>query len=119
MKNSEIHNGLDKREIRDFISISLVKNFESEMSIEKPKIPYDRANPIAWSIKDKENEIDMRKKELQLLKEKQALIEIMKMNGWREFDVSDQTKKDLEYRFHMNFVGTEEERDALFESIEN
>ena len=119
MKNSEIHNGLDKREMRDFISISFAKNFDSETSLEKPKTPYDKENPIVWSIKDKENEIELHKKHLQLLKEKQALIEIMKMHGWREFDVSDETIKDLSYKLHLNFVGTEEEHESLLESIEN
>lgn len=28
MKSSKIHEGLDKKEIRDFISISIVKNYE-------------------------------------------------------------------------------------------
>jgi len=117
MKNSQIHNGLDSKEMRDFISNSFVINFDSETSLEKPKIPYDSSNPIMWSIRNKEAEIEMNIKHLKLLKEKQALIEIMNMRGWSEHDVSDETEKDSHYTLKMNFIGTEEEYNTFINSL--
>ena len=35
------------------------------------------------------------------------------MQGWEEFDVSDETEKDLEYTLTMNFIGTQSEYEEL------
>jgi len=53
------------------------------------------------------------------LKEKQAIITLIKMQGWQEFDVSDETEKDLEHTLRMNFIGTKLEYDALISALAN
>lgn len=121
MKNSEIHNCLDKKEIRDFLSLSLVKSFESEMQNKKEEIPYDN-NPehtFLWAIKDTEAQIKYLQRSLEILKMKEAIIQVIHASGWEEFDVSDITTKDLPYRLKMNFIGTANEYHELVENIEN
>jgi len=48
MKNSEIHNGLDKKEIRDFLSTGFVKLFEEGTENKKDHIPYDNDDIFEW-----------------------------------------------------------------------
>lgn len=119
MKNSQIHSGLDKREIRDFLSKSIIQNFEAEKYNKKIHVPYTSDNSFEWAIKDAENDIEYHKKRLDLLKQKLGIINLIKMNGWKEFDVSDETSKDLQYTLKMNFIGTDEEYNKFMSSIEN
>lgn len=116
MKNTEIHNGLDKKEIRDFLSKSLVNIFEEECNNKKVVVPYARCGTeheyphmIEWSIKDCENDIEYHTKRLELLKKKSAIIQLIRGNEWEECDVSDETFNDTYKRLHMNFIGTKEE----------
>jgi len=114
MKSTEIHNGLVNKEIRDFLSKSLVNIFEEECNNKKvitqyggDIIGFDRA------IMDTENEIVFLNKKLELLKQKQSVIKLIKMNGWDEFDVSEYTYNNTAKRQWMNFVGTESEYNTL------
>ena len=117
MKSSEIHNGLDKKEIRDFLSIAVVKNFESEIGHKKPIIPYREGNSFEWAIKDTENEIIYYQRKLECLKERQAIAKMIKMNNWNEFNVSEETINDTGYKLHMNFLGTQSEYDNLINTL--
>lgn len=121
MKNSEIHFGLKKSELRDFLSISMVKNYEQEFENKKQIIDFRPTNQNAfeWSIKDCENEISFHSKRLQLLKEKQSITTLIKMQGWEEFDVSNETEHDLQYNLKMNFIGTKSEYDAFIIALES
>lgn len=121
MKNSKIHFGLENSDLRDFLSISMVKNYEQEFENKKPISPYrpNVENAFEYAIKDCENDIVYHNKRLQLLKEKQAIITLIKMQGWEEFDISDETEKDLEYTLRMNFIGTQSEYDALIGALAN
>jgi len=121
MKNSEIHNCLDKKEIRDFLSLSLVKAFEDEMQNKKEVIPYDN-NPehtFLWAIKDTEAQIKYLQRCLEILKMKEAIIQLIHASGWEEFDVSDITTKDLPYTLKMSFIGTANEYHEFIEMSEN
>ena len=109
MKNRNIHSGLDQKEIRDFISISLMRIFKQECELKKETIPYDKNNPYDWGVKDTEAIIQFQQNHLILLKEKIAIFQIMKMCGWKEYDISDYTPKDIEYNNWMSFIGTEDE----------
>jgi hypothetical protein len=121
MKNSKIHFGLENSDLRDFLSISMVKNYGQEFENKKPIVPYrpNVENAFEYAIKDCENEIVFQNKRLQLLKEKQAIITLIKMQGWEEFDVSDETEKDLEHTLRMNFIGTQSEYDTLISALAN
>jgi len=119
MKNSEIHSGLDKKEIRDFLSLALVKIFEA-ITINAPKIiPFDEKNPKEWSIKEADEQIKYYQRRKELLTEQLAVIKLIEYRSWLEFDVSDYTQKDLKYKTWMSFIGTEDEYKELFETIKN
>lgn len=111
MKNSEIHNGLENKDRRDYFGIQLVKLWDEEIKNVKPTLPYSRHedDPFDWSIKDTEAEIEKLKKQLEILKQKQAVVRLIAMCGWKEFDVSDQVERDMPYKLKMNFIGTDEE----------
>jgi len=120
MKNSKIHIGLENSDLRDFLSMSMAKTCGHEFENKKPIVPYrpNVENIFEYSIKDCESEILFQNKRLQLLKEKQSIITLIKMQGWCEFDVSDETEKDLEYTW-MNFIGTQSEYSAFICALEN
>jgi len=115
MKNSKIHENKVNAEVRDFLSLSLVKIFEDECANNRGFIEYDKDNPINWAISDCEMDIIFHQRRLELLKQKQAVIALIKMNGWQEFDVSDWVEKDMhnKYKLAIPFIGTQEEYDNL------
>ena len=119
MKSTEIHNGLDKKEIRDFLSIGLLKLYKEENENKKETFSYiDREeNVYDWCIKDAEAQIKFLKRYIQINRNRQAIVQLIKMNGWDEWDVSDETEKDLPYSLAMNFIGTKEEYNYLLELI--
>ncbi len=118
MKNTEIHNGLDKKEIRDFLSMSLVTLFEEECDYIKEKVHDTRGlSQVEWAIKNCENEIKYHVETLKLLKRKDAIVKLIENNGWREFDVSDHTINDTQKRLCMNFVGTEIEYEEFINNL--
>jgi hypothetical protein len=119
MKNSEIHNSLDKKEIRDFLSIGLVQLFEEEKKNKRDCIFFDNGDMLEWGIKDAEAHIEYFKKYIEISKSKQAIIRLIKMNNWQEFDVSDETQKDLSHSLALSFIGTEEEYKNLLKQIKN
>jgi hypothetical protein len=113
MKNSEIHNNLERKEIRDFLSISLVKLFEEETGNKKETFAHDREDIFGWCIKDAEAQIKYLKKYIEICRSKQAIVQLIKSNNWEEFDVSDETEKDSPHTLKMNFIGTKREYDFL------
>jgi len=116
MKNSQIHLGLPNSDLRDFFSISLVKNCVEEFKNKKEII---ELKVREWAIKDCENEISFHQRRLQLLKEKFSILTLIKMQGWDEFDVSDETEKDLwsnGYSTYMSFIGTRQEYDNFIKN---
>lgn len=115
MKNSKIHLGLENEEVRNFLSLAMVRNYQQEFENKKQIEPYrpSEKTSFMYAISDCENEIKFQTKRLQLLKEKEAIITLIKMQGWEEFDVSDETEKDLEYTLKMNFIGTQLEYEEL------
>ena len=119
MKNSEIHKGLDKKEIRDFLSLSLVKLMEEQINISKSNIIIPRSDDTyGYSIELAKRDIEYHSNLLQIYKNIQAIIQIAKMNGWEEFDVSDITTKDIvNHKLKMNFIGTKKEYDFLLLQI--
>lgn len=117
MKNSHIHNGLPRKEIRDFLAIAIIKSFAAETKIQKDREQYKNAKGIEWAIKDAEAEIICWQKKLECYKEKASIFSLIKMNGWDEFDVSDETEKDLDYSLKMNFIGTQKEYENFLKSI--
>ena len=109
MKNSEIHNGLDKEDIRNFISENIAKTYGS---IGKVNInpPLDNGNdPWETIINREQHMVNYYSERLKLYKELNSLLTIMKMCGWKEFDVSDSVIRDSHYDYYLNFIGTDKE----------
>lgn len=117
MKNSEIHKGLPQSELRDYIATQLVKIQEQEFASKKEDIPYDKDYPLECLIKDCEAEIAYQNKKIEFLKQKQAILEILKMTCFEEFDISDETEKDLHYSLWLSFIGTKEEYNQLIDKL--
>lgn len=117
MKSSEIHNGLDRKEIRDFLSKQFVRTFEDEMQNKKVGYPYNKVDPFDYVIKDAEAQIEFLKKQIEIARTKQAIRQLILASGWEEWDVSDETENDLNTRLKMNFIGTKEEHENLLSII--
>lgn len=115
MKNSQIHSGLENKELRDYLSIAIVKTYEAEFNMGQLKIPY--AFGIDYSINALEAEIEQKQEKLSILKDRRAIMSIIRMNNWQEFDVSDETQKDLSHGMSMNFIGTEQEYESFLKQL--
>lgn len=99
IKNSDIHNGLEKSEVRDFLSEGLRTILRLEAENKKEVIVHIReaqANINYWKVK------------LQLLHNKAAILSLIEQSNWEEYDVSNETVADGN-NFYRNFIGTKEE----------
>ena len=94
MKNAEKHNGLDKTEIRDFLAKQVGYGYEGEVDNIKKRISDLQA-------------------ELEMAKRSQAARDLIVLNGWENFDVSDDVE-DYKSGEYFPFIGTQEERDQTF-----
>ena len=111
MKNSEIHNGFSQKEIRDFLSLQLKRIYNDECENKKEIHPYSNFDPLEWSIIEAQEQIRYNQKKIELIREKIAILKLIKNNKWQEFDVSDYVIKDK--KSYMSFIGTEKEYNKL------
>ena len=95
MKAVEIHNSLDKKEIRDFLG----KELHDLSTI----------TSIPECLEQKIIELQ---NELKQCRRKQALIELINYLGWEEFDVSVEIT-DYDWDTYIDFIGTEEEYKSI------
>lgn len=120
MNNTKIHQGLEKSELRDFFSISLLRNLEKSINNKREKVFKDNEfvkNGLDFQITYAKNEIKYQKKEIELLNEKKSLLLLMENMGWSDFDVSDETKRDFDSEYWLNFVGTKKEYENFLHSL--
>lgn len=94
MKNTEKHNGLNGADIRDFLAKQAGHGYEGEVDSIKKRI------------------VDL-EAQLERAKRSQAARDLIALNGWECFDVSDDIE-DYKHGEYFSFVGTKEERDSLF-----
>lgn len=94
MQNINIHQGMDKKEIRDFLAKELQKGFAEA--------------PIEFL----ENEIKRLQECLERSKKYEACMTLIRQNGWEIFDISDDIA-DYHKETYFPFVGTEEEKNLL------
>jgi len=116
MNCTEIHEGLPQKEVRDFLSLSMVKEFNEDMKNEKKNVPNTYVG-FDWAIRNCEADIEHQTKLLESLRTKQAIMKIVEINGWFEFDVSEDVYNDTDHKLGMNFIGTEEEHNNLMGEI--
>ena len=107
MKDTEIHNGLDKKEIRDFLSESIVKVYNKEIDNRK-EYDFNGLSGLDISIKRLKIQIHNNENELNKLNTLKAVLTLSKNFNWEEWDVSDFVEK-TDKRLCRNFFGTEEE----------
>lgn len=99
MKNKDIHRGLPRAEIRDFLANEHKRNW------------------VLGSVPLLEKEIEELQERLVRARKHQAANQLIKSQGWETWDVSDEVPYNSSTYFP--FVGTEEEYDALLEVIKS
>jgi len=111
MKNSEIHEGLDHSEVRDFLAQQLENTW---MTAPTPKeMPsLNTMDTLDWAILSAKRARDLASAQIKNLEEKKAVDILIKKMGWQEFDVSEMTTKDM--ASWWSFIGTEEEYKQQF-----
>ncbi len=119
MKSSEMHEGLPQKEVRDFLSIQMVKAYHEEGLNKKVTTNHrDFDDTFEWAKNDARQQIKYLKKHIENIGNKQAIIILIENNGWKEHDVSDENiHNDTEYRLAMNFIGTDEEHKQLIKNL--
>lgn len=114
MKDTEIHIGLDKNLVRDFLAEQIALSWDSEI-IEGN---FTGLEGVDLSIALKEAELKKVQAELDKLRTRKAIIGIIEGYGWTEFDVSDEVSKaSTGSKFRWNFIGTQEEYELLLQKI--
>ena len=98
MKCNEIHDNLENKEVRTFLAKKIGYGYYGE-------------------VESLELQIKKLQEELALAKESKAARDLIKLNGWQEFDVSDLISH-YKMGMYFPFIGTEEEIKILEECIE-
>ena len=97
MKCNEIHDNLENKDVRTFLAKQIGYGYYGE-------------------VENIELQIKKLQEELALAKASKAARDLIKLNGWREFDFSDFIS-DYKTGVYFPFVGTEEEAEKLEEAI--
>ena len=114
MKNTLIHEGLEKSKIRDFLSTQLETSQLAIIALKPQTVPYIDLNSV---IQNDKLQIEYLKKRILYHEQILAVLTLIETNGWKEFDVSDYVDKDFSTGW-LSFIGTEEEHKALINKIE-
>jgi hypothetical protein len=93
MKCNDVHNGLDKAEIRTFLAKQIGYGYDGE-------------------VEHIEGAITKLQGELVAAKASRAVMQLIKLNGWDEFDFSDYVS-DYKKGVYFPFVGTAKEAGEL------
>lgn len=114
MLDTNLHDGLESKILRDFFQTQL---YDANFSVVPELISNEklRNNHIEWSIDRSEQIIKIEEFKLKHLKNKSALINLMAVQGWEDFDISDYVGKSN--KFWKSFIGTKEEYDTLISSL--
>lgn len=104
MENKDIHNGLDKKEIRDFLAKMRIKEGSScnYMPLEV--------------ISTLEKQIIHNQEVILNIKAYSAINELIKSCGWNTFDVSNDISK-YDPKTYFEFIGTDEEFKTLEKKV--
>lgn len=89
MKNSEIHNGLERGEIRNFLAKSLIEATVRSNNNRTQNVPYDEKRGLECLILNAELQIEYWKRYVEIHKQIQAIEQLIYLSNWQEFDVSD------------------------------
>lgn len=118
MNCTEIHEGLLLKEIRDFLSMQLVLAFEAANKNKTVITTHrDFSDTLEWAKADAREQIKFLKQYIRNVEFKQAILKLIEMNNWEEFDVSDDVHNDSGHSLGMSFIGTEKEYTILYKQI--
>ena len=104
LKDTEIHNGLVEKELRDFFAKSIV---DVEKKCKYPDYVYNDSNEFENMILRKKREIRHNLLDLERLETYKAVRDLSTLKGWNEYDISNYLHK-TGYVWR-NFFGTENE----------
>lgn len=107
MKNRDIHQGLEHAHVRDFLAKSFIDAYKEGITDNTPiEFTGDSfQNALSYAQKDLKNA----ERRVNSIRMGMAVRELMKNEGWSEFDVSDETQKHPDDQLSWGFIGTEEE----------
>lgn len=108
MLDTEIHNGLEKKEIRDFFSLSILNAYKKRHDSIR-KMPSQNFDGYVWAIEKEKINIHNAQMELEKLEALKAVAELASIYNWKEFDVSEFVSKSEKDGLYRNFFGTQEE----------
>lgn len=113
MKNSEIHEGMDQKEVRNFLSLQLATAYDA-WSTPQPSMPSpSEMSTLDWAILSAKRARDLAGEQIKRLEQQKAVLILIEKMGWHEFDVSEMTTKDSAWWF--SFIGTEDEYKQQFD----
>ena len=110
-KNSEIHEGLDQSEVRNFLAHQLAEAWGTNAQPKSLDLSPD-SDPLDWAIQSAKNMKDLSERQIKNLEHKKAVLILIEKMGWEEFDVSEMTTKDMAWWW--SFIGTKEEYQNQF-----
>lgn len=114
MNISEMHKRFPQQEVRDFLSLAMVRALDDEANFQKKTVVYaEYKDSFEWAKADALEQIKSLKQRIRNIEIKQGIIKLIELNGWKEHDVSDDVHNDTEYRNWMSFIGTEDELEQL------
>ncbi len=97
MNNDDIHKGLEKQEIRDFLAKQLAESGKNGGMLPSEHIKKD---------------IEKLQVILKASEIREAVLQLIKVCGWDWYDISDYVKYNPETYFE--FIGTKEEYKKIF-----
>ena len=115
----KIHEGLEKKEVRDYLSTSLMQINNELRNL--PKTHIVKKENEFWSdfrIRQLESEIIKNTEEITVLNHQSAILFIIQNLGWKELDVSDYINMDMEYATYPSFIGTKEEYEYFIQKCD-
>ena len=104
MKDTEIHNGLPEKEIRDFFSELIMKDIMPKTAIHQYPLNQD---PFVIALNNEKINLMNSQNEIKRLEKIIAVRTLIKEKGWNEYDCSDYVERTDEH--WKNFIGTEKE----------
>jgi hypothetical protein len=111
MYNNNIHDGLPQSEIRNFLAIQLKDCQLRNNGFKKSIPPWNNDNPYDSIIIRAKEDVKELENRIECYEDIKGIAALIKIMGWKEFDVSDET---ISYnREWMSFLGTQEEYDHL------
>jgi hypothetical protein len=107
MKDTEIHNGLPDKEIRDFFSESIGDLSTPENHVTKVYVPWNKDDPYKNIIDNLKIDLINTQEEIKRYEHLRSIFTLVKSKEWSEHDCSEYVSNTA--KNWRSFIGTEEE----------